>query len=100
MSILQLCCTYISLYLPDWSETVDESPIFVLTHNDFIGGEMMPYDIGKSEKTLVNMQNSQQNRPWLKSLYSGCITTQKICVYLTGPYKSVGSKGLINPLNK
>ena len=32
---------------------------------------MMLYDIGKSEKTLVNMQNSQQNRPQLKSLDSG-----------------------------
>ena len=51
------------LYVLDWSERGDESPIFVLTQNNVIGGEMMPYDIGKSEKTLVNMQNGQQNRP-------------------------------------
>ena len=60
----------------------------------------MLYDIGKSENTLVNMQNSQQNRPQLKSLDSEWITMLKICVYLTGTYKSVGSKTLINPLNK
>ena len=36
-----------------------------------LGGEMMMYDIGKSDKILVNMQNSQQNRPRLKSLDSG-----------------------------
>ena len=60
----------------------------------------MLYDIGKSEKTLDNMQNSQQNRPRLKSLDSGWITMYKLCVYLTGPYKSVGSKVLINQLNK
>ena len=71
MSILYLCCTYISLYLLDWSERGDESPIFVLTQNNVIGRKMMMYDIGKSEETLVNMQNSEQNRPQSKSLDSG-----------------------------
>ena len=61
---------------------------------------MMLYDIGNLEKTLINMQNSQQNRSQLKYLYSGWINTEKICVDLTVTYKSVGSKGLINPLNK
>ena len=74
-SILKLCCTYISLYLLDWRERGDESPIFVLTQNNFIGEEIMLYDIGKSETTLVNMQNSQQNRPQLKSLDSEWINT-------------------------
>ena len=60
-----------SLYLLDWSEIGDESPILVLTQNNAIGEGMMLYDIGKSENTLVNMQNSQQNRPRLKSLDSG-----------------------------
>ena len=32
---------------------------------------MMLYDIGESEMTLLNMQNSQQNRPELKPLDSG-----------------------------
>ena len=59
---------------------------------------MVLYDIGESEKTLVNMKNSQQNWPQLKSLDSGWINMKKICVYLTGPYKSLGSKSLINPV--
>ena len=41
----------------------------------------MPSNIGKSEKTLVNIQNSQQNKQHLNSFDSGQITMeQNLCI--------------------
>ena len=53
MIIFHLCCIYVFLYFLDWFEIGYDSPTFLLTHNNGTEGGVIPSNIGKSEKYII-----------------------------------------------